>query len=226
MIYNTEIIGNTKVAEGTYEVYFQRPKNFNFTAGQYIQTAVPSLTYPDSKGSSRVFSLTSSPNDTEKLSVVFRDSGSGFKKTLLALQKGDTISIEGPMGHFVYPNGLSTPQVYIAGGVGIAPFLSMLEHHIAQNFTSPITLIYANKDAAHSAHLVRLRQYAQTHQWFTLQEEYTMLSSDTFPSYLSANPEVLWFLVGPPPMVTHTHALLKNYGVSDKNIRTESFTGY
>lgn len=78
------IIEKKELIEGVWEVSFdRRNKNFSFIAGQYIRLVLTKLDYEDSLGLARLFSIASSPNDKEKISIIFRVSGSGFKKTLL-----------------------------------------------------------------------------------------------------------------------------------------------
>lgn len=121
------VIKQRTTAEKTYEVSFNLSgKSFSFIAGQYIRVTVPKLLYDDQKGPSRVFTIASSPNEKNKLAIAFRDSESGFKKTLLELSQGSLVEIEGPFGYFTLPKNTSRPLIFIASGIGITPFLSMI----------------------------------------------------------------------------------------------------
>lgn len=156
------IIEQRTIAEKTDEVSFDLSgKNFVFIAGQYIRVTIPKLLYADPKGSSRVFTIASSPNEKNKLSIAFRDSGSGFKRTLLELPRGSLVEIEGPFGHFVLPRDASRPLVFIAGGIGITPFLSMIRFANENKLNYQITLLYANKNKENAAYLEELTSIAQ-----------------------------------------------------------------
>lgn len=152
------IIEQKTIAEKTGEISFALPyKEFNFLAGQYIRVSVPELLRSDPKGAARVFSIASSPNDKNKISIAFRDSRNGFKRTLLKLPPGSLVDIEGPFGYFTLPKNSSQPIIFIAGGIGITPCLSMIRYATEEKLAHPITLLYANRNAESAPYLEELR---------------------------------------------------------------------
>jgi methionine sulfoxide reductase heme-binding subunit len=200
------ILEQKNIAEKTCEVFFGlHGKEFNFLAGQYISVGVPKLLYSDPKGASRVFSISSSPNDKNKLSVAFRDSGSGFKRTLMELPLGSLVDIEGPFGYFTLPKDTSHPLVFIAGGIGITPFLSMIRLATEQKLAHKITLLYANRNAGSAAYLEELTTIRQIVKNFD---------------------EPIWYIVGLPAMVADIRNLLSRLGINDAKIYFEDFVGY
>src|SRR3989338_7946385 len=102
MKYSLSIIYREKVAEDTFEIRFglKEDEIFDFRAGQHIDVAIDKLLHGDSRGSVRTFSLLSSPQNKEFIAIAFRDSGSGFKKTLLEMDLETPVAIEGPFGNF------------------------------------------------------------------------------------------------------------------------------
>jgi ferredoxin-NADP reductase len=123
--------------------YFKPETPLKYTAGQYIELALPHAN-PDNRGQKRWFTLSSSPTD-DLLSITTKfaaEHGSTFKKTLRQLQPGNKVSMIGPMGDFVLPKLLQTPLVFVAGGIGITPFHSMLSWLTAYNEERPITMLY------------------------------------------------------------------------------------
>src|ERR1700736_4684032 len=142
--YQSTLLGRTEVAEGTMAFQFERPKDFVFKAGQYIDLTLLGSHAGSSNGLTHTFSIASSPFD-EELLVTTRMRNSVFKQALSILPLGSSARIEGPMGSFTLHNNTSRPAVFVAGGIGIAPFLSMLSYATGEKLRHPIILFYANR---------------------------------------------------------------------------------
>lgn len=221
------IIEQKTIAEKTCEVSFDLfGKEFNFLAGQYIRVSVSKLLYPDPKGASRVFSIASSPNDKNKISVAFRDSGSGFKRTLMELSFGSIVDIEGPFGYFTFPKDVSRPLVFIAGGIGITPFLSMIRFAIEQKLTHQITLLYANRNTESAAYLEELTIITKQNPHFLLKNKFDRIDEYFVRQIVKNLDEPVWYIVGLPAMVADMRSLLSRLGISDAKIYFEDFVGY
>src|SRR3990167_11558885 len=172
-IIKLPIVGQKTIAQKTNEVSFGlSDKEFVFMAGQYIQMALPELLYPDPKGASRTLSIASSSNDKEKISIAFRDSGSGFKKTLMELPLGTLVDIEGPFGFFTLPRNAAQSVVFIAGGIGITPCISMIRFADEIERPGRITLLYANRDKQSAAYLDELEAMANRNPRFILKNKF------------------------------------------------------
>lgn len=226
MVFETQIIAHEAVAEGTHEITLKRPSNFRFKAGQYTQIMVPELTTADPKGRSRLFSIASSPEDQEYLQVVFRDSGSSFKEALISTPAGSFVQVEQAAGSFILPQKLARPQVFVAGGVGIAPFMSYLCQKIPDIWEHPITLIYGNQSPESAAYLHELRQMSREQKHFLLNDIYKRPTPGLFAKLAEKYKDAVWWVVGPPGMVATTVNGLQLGGISADKIMTESFEGY
>ncbi|MAZ67729.1 hypothetical protein CL652_03095 [bacterium] len=226
MLFNTQIVAHRTVANGTHEVTFKRPAGFEFKAGQYTQVAVSKLIAPDPKGRSRQFSLASPPEDRKHLRVVFRASGSGFKKTLMSIPKNSTVTIEQASGSFLFPDEVNKSHVFVAGGVGIAPFMSYLPQQREKTLHHPLTLYYGNKDSHSAAYLAELEQLSEEQQQFSIHNLYHQPSPDLFSDLVEKHPNAVWWIVGPPAMVAVVISGLRTGGVLSDHIFTESFEGY
>ena len=221
------IIQKKEIASDTIELSFTRPNNFEFKAGQYIQLGIPKLLYPDPRGSSRVFSLASSPEESEVLRIAFRNTGSGYKKTLSELDKDSPLDLEGPLGFFTLPQGSSNVwHVFIAGGIGITPFMSMIRSAHGNSFKEPVTLLYANKDQNSAAYIEELHDIGRKHDLFTLKTIFGKITQQHISNFIHDTDSVLWWVVGPPPMVAEVNSVLMSQGVHSNAIRHEEFTGY
>lgn len=125
--------------------YFQPDQKFKFKAGQYIYLDLSPLKYHDPKGPIRQFTVSSSPTD-KHIRITTNISGSGFKKTLDDLNTGQEVLIKGPLGHFYFDNESKKikSHVFIAGGIGITPFISIIENVHKLKLKNKIYLIYSN----------------------------------------------------------------------------------
>ena len=123
---------------------FERPRNFLFNAGQFVDLALRGARPDGSDGLTHTFSIASSPF-AEEIVVATRMRDTAFKRALSVLPIGAEVRVEGPMGSFTLHNNTARPAVLLAGGIGIAPFLSILSHTAAERLRHPIFLFYANR---------------------------------------------------------------------------------
>jgi ferredoxin-NADP reductase len=221
------IVQQKTIAQKTNEISFGLSgQEFAFEAGQYIQVALPELLYPDHKGASRVFSINSSPNDKEKIAIAFRDSGSGFKRTLMELPLGTLIDVEGPFGFFMLPRNTVQSVVFIAGGIGITPCISMIRFADGTKRSGQITLFYANRDKGSAAYLNELEAIAGRNSNFVLKNKFGRIDADFIQNSIPDINQPIWYIVGPPPMVAAMRDVLFRLGIDEGKIRFEEFTGY
>ncbi len=211
-----------KVADGTLEVTLERPEGFEFLAGQYTQVHLLNLDYPDSKGPSRTFTIVSSPLTKERISIAYRHSGSGYKKTLSNLKKGDIVGVDEPLGFFTLPDG--GKHIFIAGGIGIAPFMSMLRT-VRDMSNMEITLVYANRDLESAAYLRELKEFTENLDNFNLVPVFGRITAEDLQDYIE--PMCYnWWIVGPEGMVAEVRQIITSRGVPENKICTEEFIGY
>lgn len=226
MLFETQFIAQKEIAKGTHEVTLKRPSAFAFRAGQYLQLALPKIDEVDPKGASRLFSVASSPYDMDKIKVIFRSSGSGFKNALINMSFGAQVQVEQAAGSFILPQKLTQSQVFVAGGVGIAPFMSYLRQRIEDTWEHPVTLLYGNQNPESSAYLQELKLMSKQQPHFTLNEIYKRPTADLFIKLAEKHMEAIWWVVGPPGMVATTVNGLHLGDIKADRIMTESFDGY
>jgi len=158
--YQSTLLGRTEVAEGTMAFQFEKPNDFVFKAGQYIDLTLSDSQPGPSNGLTHTFSIASSPFD-EELLVTTRIRNTVFKQAISSLPIGSPVRIEGPMSSFSLHNNTARQAVFLAGGIGIAPFLSMLTYATEEKLQHRIVLFYANRyleDAAFIDALWRLER--------------------------------------------------------------------
>jgi hypothetical protein len=134
-----------EVGTDTFDFIFENNEKINFKPGQYMEWTLKHRS-PDTRGNRRYFTIASSPTEKEiHLGVKFYPEPSSFKNKLLALQIGDEIVAGQRSGDFVLPKNHQKELVFIAGGIGITPFRSMIKYLIDTNEKRNITLLYSNK---------------------------------------------------------------------------------
>lgn len=237
--YQSTLRNRTAIAEGTMSFQFQKPSNFAFKAGQYVELTLSGSQAGQSNGLSHTFSIASSPAD-EELVVATRMRDTAFKRDLSLLPMGTKVRIQGPMGAFVLHNNTARPAVFLAGGIGIAPFLSILSQAAAERFRHPIFLFYANRYLEDAPFMDMLWNLEKANPRFSFIPTFTRLTKN-YRGWKGEtghiNPEMLttqigdlrgamYYLAGPPPMVDACRRTLHQAGVDEDDIRTEEFAGY
>ena len=237
--YQSTLSGRTEVAEGTMAFYFQKPHDFVFKAGQYIDLTLSGFPSGPSNGLTHTFSIASSPLD-EELVVTTRMRNTAFKRDLSLLPIGTGMRIEGPMGSFTLHNNTARRAVFLAGGIGIAPFLSMLSYATGKKLPHPIVLFYANRRLEDAAFLDALWKLERANPRFRFVPTLTRMprdnggwkgktghiSSEMLSTQLGILRGPIYYIAGPPTMVAGTRRTLSEVGVDEDDIRTEEFPGY
>jgi len=237
--YQSTLLGRTEVAEGTMAFQFQKPPDFVFKAGQYIDLTLSGSQHGSSNGLTHTFSIASSPFD-EELLVTTRMRNTVFKQALSILPIGSGVSIEGPMGSFRLHNNTARPAVFLAGGIGIAPFLSMLAYAAGEKLRHPIVLFYANRYLEDAAFMNPLWQLERANPRFRFvpiltrwdknyrgwKGETGHLSTEMLVTQVGTLHGPIYYIAGPPTMVEAARRTLIEARVDEDDIRTEEFAGY
>ena len=142
--YPSRLLSRTEVAKDTPAFQFQRPRNFLFRPGQLIDLALRRVPNSGLLGFTHTLSIASSCFASDIL-VATQMRDSPFRRALSALPLGTEISLRGPMGSLVLHSHVSRPAVLVAGGIGIAPCLSMLSSAAIGKSHPPVSLFYANR---------------------------------------------------------------------------------
>ncbi len=136
-----------EAGEDIYDFVFESDRKFNFTPGQYMEWTL-GHDPADNRGNRRYFTIASSPTEKETiLGVKFYDKSSSYKKALMAMKPGDEIVAGQLAGDFTMPKDPKEKLVFIAGGIGVTPFRSMLKYLTDKNEQRSITLMYSNRTA-------------------------------------------------------------------------------
>jgi ferredoxin-NADP reductase len=164
-----KLLSRMDVAEATMAFIFRRPDNFDFKAGQSADFTLINPPETDAEGNTRAFSIASPPHELE-LMITTRMRNTAFKRTLKSMKIGTELTIDGPLGSMSLHNNASRPAVFLAGGIGITPFRSMVLRAAKDHLAHSLYLFYYNRSAEADAFLEELQDLEkkptlQTHRY-------------------------------------------------------------
>jgi ferredoxin-NADP reductase len=223
------LLGREEVAAGTLAFRLSRPPGFAFKAGQSVTV---SLLEPPAEPNSaqRIFSLVSAPFEADLVVATRMREGSAFKRALGALAVGAKLRLKGPRGLMTLHEDRARAAVFIAGGIGITPFMSMLRQAAHDGLARRLMLLYSNRSPADAPFLAELQKLAQQNGGFRLLARMTdaegFLDEGAVKRFVAEAASPLYYLAGPPAMVTAMKGILRGAGVGDADVRSEQFYGY
>lgn len=133
------------LASSISSFWFEPTRPFLFQAGQFLQYTLGHA-HADSRGTRRYFTIASSPLEKQILVCSrFSEKSSTFKKALSAMKPGNGIIASKVAGDFVLPKDPTNKLAFIAGGIGITPFRSIVKHLLDTNQSRDIVLLYGAK---------------------------------------------------------------------------------
>ncbi|HET9098106.1 MAG TPA: FAD-dependent oxidoreductase [Candidatus Saccharimonadales bacterium] len=217
------------LAADIYSFYFSTESQFVYTPGQYVELSIPGIA--DNK---RWFTLSSSP--TENLLAITtrlrRKDLSQFKTALMNLQPEANLNINGPFGDFVLPMLIQTPLVFVAAGIGITPFRSILKWLRDTEETRPIKLIYGLKTEDEII-FQDLIDEPGLHTTIIIVEpsdawggERGHLSSEAIAGLSKITDDSMVYIAGPEKMVASLQTDLVAHGLARHQVVTDEFPNY
>src|SRR4051794_2239307 len=148
-----------EVAQGTLLVVFDlQGEDVDYRPGHYFWVELPDRGHQDEKGLRRHISIVTSPTEPGVLGLATRIRDTAFKQTLAELEVGDEVIVEEPRGAFVLPEDTSRDYVFLAGGIGITVFRSMLRSIADTGEPYRVTLVYSNRDRESAPLLDEIRE--------------------------------------------------------------------
>lgn len=228
-----------QITPDTAEFIFNTDYPMIFKPGQYLEWTL-GHDKSDSRGNRRYFTIASSPTEKElRLGVKFYSKPSSFKKALANMNNGDKIIAAQLSGDFVLPRNKNKKLVFIAGGIGITPFRSIIKYLIDTKEKRDIVLIYSNKK---EIDIVYKNIFDQAGRELGLKTIYTLtdlksgemgwtgkrgfIDSRMIKEEIKDWNERTYYISGPPSMVEGTEQTIKNLGLSSSHIKTDFFPGF
>ncbi len=197
-----------------------------FLPGQYVNISVP--------GSSlhRSYSFSSAPGNGRMSFLIKQVPGGLMSSWLQGASQGEPLQMTGPLGSF-YLRAVTRPLLLLAGGTGLAPFLSMLEVLARDGVTQPIHMVYGVTRDADLVLVERLQAYALQIPGFSFStcvaDPQTVHARQGYvtqhlPAQALHGGNVDVYLCGPPPMVDAVQQHFKAEGIVPAHFHYEKFT--
>ncbi|MDP3935342.1 MAG: FAD-binding oxidoreductase [Candidatus Giovannonibacteria bacterium] len=214
-----------KIANETYDFLFSAERKLNFKPGQYLEWTLGHRR-SDNRGVRRYFTIASSPTEKGvRLGVKFYENASTFKKSLGALEIGDEITASQLAGDFVLPKNKNRKLAFLAGGIGITPFRSIIKYLLDKNEKRDVILIYANKNAEDAVYN-DIWNEAREKLGIKVVCQTGFITKEMIIREIPDFKERFFYISGPRAMVTAFEKALKNISVKRSQIKTDFFPGY
>ena len=220
--HQVKIKAITNATHDVLQIVTEKPRQYTFTPGQATEVAINKNGWKDEK---RPFTFTCLPdNDYLEFTIKTYPSHKGVTNELLHLKINDELILHDIFGAIAYKG----EGVFIAGGAGVTPFISIFRYLQSKKEIGNNKLIFANKTKAD----------------IILEEEFKKLLGNNFINILSdekahgyANGQIteafikahcgglnkIFYICGPPPMMEAIEKQLANLRVHERSIVKESF---
>lgn len=196
-------------------------------AGQYFHYMLPHAN-PDERGTERWFTNAAAPIEGNvQITTRFdQQHGSSFKRALNSMQLGQTIEVDGPEGEFVVKD-FSRNYIFVAGGIGITPFRSILVEAKLRKLPLKASVLYANR-TNDITFRDELNDIAANSPNVTINYviEPDRVTADLINTYINQTTDPVVYISGPEPMVKSLADDLKNLGIDENSIKVDDFPGY
>ncbi|MGD0234469.1 MAG: FAD-dependent oxidoreductase [Syntrophorhabdales bacterium] len=236
MRYDVRLLRKDMVGGVLMLFRLERPKAFQFLAGQFCTITLPSVEVTDNKELRSGFSIASAPFERE-LIFATRLSDSPFKKALRDMAAESAVTIDGPFGSFTLPEDTSNPIIFLAGGLGVTPFRSMMKYVADSSTGHRVTLFYSSRVLEEAVFLDELQGLADT------RTNIKLVATMTRPEQSSTNwtgltgrlnaamikercdewPNAMYYMAGPPAMVDTMQQILDDMAIPGDRVRTEKW---
>lgn len=214
--------GREEISPGVWEYTLTPERRLDYIPGQYVDVQIL-RDFSDRRGRGRIFTLTSTPDEpTLKFALKFPKPGSSYKRQLWSLKPGETVKIGDAMGDVVLPKNPATPLIFIAGGLGIASFVSSLKWLENTKELRTVYLFYGRRSSNDNP-------YGELVEHFPFASKRTAVSPERITAdevLTAAAPEALFFISGSQGFVENFRSELVAHSISHERIVFDYYDGY
>jgi ferredoxin-NADP reductase len=237
--YQPKLLNRVEVAEGTMAFQFEKPPGFDFKPGQSADLTLLNPPETDSEGNVRTFSIASAPFE-DQLRFATRMRDTAFKRSLKKVPLGTVVKMDSATGDFTLHKNSAKPAVFLAGGIGITPFSSIVRQADHDRAPHKLYLFYSNRRPEDAPFMEVLQNLEKTNPNFrfiptmtdipdskkTWNGETGRIKQDMLSKYLNDLRGPIYYIAGPPAMVSGMRKMLIASDVDEDDIRTDEFAGY
>ncbi len=225
-----------KTASGCYDYVFATNRPVQHEPGQYLDWTIHSRR-GDDRGNRRTFTIASAPSESHvRLGVKFYANPSAYKQTLLNMKPGDVVYGAQLGGDFTLPKS-DEKLAFIAGGIGVTPFRSMIQHMMDVRDEGSVTLFYGTNNASEIAYVdvfnraeneLGLRTVYAVANDYQAQTNFHkgFIDAELIKREMPDYAERLFYISGPHAMVLKFEQVLAELGISRRRIMTDYFPGF
>jgi ferredoxin-NADP reductase/Na+-translocating ferredoxin:NAD+ oxidoreductase RnfD subunit len=228
------------IAADMFEYVFTPNRKLAFLPGQYLEWTLPHKK-PDARGFRRYFTIASAPTEPEiKLGIKYDPQhASTFKKNLSELDPKQVMAASQLAGDFTMPADLSKKLVFIAGGIGVTPFRSMIQYMMDAREKRDIVFLYTVPDPKELAYrdiFEKAGRELGMHYYYVVTrpenapKDWTgktgRITGEMVQDVVPDFKDRMFYLSGPNAMVETYQSLLLSIGVHRKSIKTDYFPGF
>lgn len=228
-----------EIADGTMAFWFDTSgTDYTFRAGQNADFTLIDPPQTDAEGNTRTFSFASSPSHSGSFMIATRMRRTAFKSSLKELPLGAKLKVSPALGSFTLHKDISRPAVFLTGGIGITPMRSIIEWATLAKLPHKLLLLYSNRTPQTTAFLSDLETWTKQNPNFKLvatvtdmqdpkwRNEHGRIDGTMLRKHVTDLMKPIYYLAGPPEMVSAMRRLLEAAEVSEDYIKTEEFAGY
>ncbi|HXY09662.1 MAG TPA: FAD-dependent oxidoreductase [Terriglobales bacterium] len=237
--YVSKLLNRVEVAHDTMAFHFEKPMGFDFKPGQSADLTLMNPPETDTEGNTRTFSIASAPFENQ-LMFATRMRDTAFKRSLKKVAIGTIVTMDSAMGSFTLHKNPAKAAVFLAGGIGITPFFSIVRQAEHDHASHKLYLFCSNRRPEDTPFLDSLQELEKSNPNFKLictmtdmakstQEwkgETGLVDKEMLSRHLTTLQGPIYYIAGPPAMVAGVRKMLVAANVDEDDIRAEDFAGY
>jgi ferredoxin-NADP reductase len=237
--YASRLLNRVEVSEGAIAFHFEKPTGFDFKPGQSADLTLPNPPETDAEGNVRTFSIASAPFE-DQLMFATRMRDTAFKRSLKKMPLGTVVKMDSAMGSFTLHKNSAKPAVFLAGGIGVTPFSSIVRQADHDRAPHKLYLFYSNRRPEDAPFVEVLQNLEKTNPQFrfiatmtemrrskkTWNGETGRIDQEMLSKYLNELRGPIYYVAGPPALVSGMRKMLVASGVDEDDIRSDEFSGY
>jgi ferredoxin-NADP reductase len=228
--FEAQVVRSRPLTPTTHGIELEKPPHFTFQATQFTFLQLETPTGLEVRPMSLATSST-----LPHLEYGVRLSDSAFKRAFGALQPGDTVVVQGPLGHYLLD--AARPAVLVAGGIGITPLKGMAEYAADRRLPIPVRLVYSSRTVEEIVYREELEGLERSNPSFRVLHTLTRpgsswtgrtgrIEGDVLAEAAEGLDRPVYYVCGAPGFVEASFGILVSSGVPEADIRFEVFRGY
>lgn len=212
-------LGKRRLTRDIYSFTFQSKEKIEYLPGQYIYLTLPGIRESEGRGPTRQFTLSSSPTESDLVITTRIHPNSKFKVILGNLTPDTEVEASGPHGVFYIDDKLSGKHVFIAGGLGVTAFYSMLGYLEHKQLEPEIKLLYFVSNMDDVVFVDEFKKWDKKKNF-----SYKIVLNRQKIDFREHSDFDFW-IVGAPQFVTYMENMLLKQKIDRDKIHFEKFTG-